>query len=238
MSACKASAMSQVGCRLMVASMAKIRRPPLLPVPGDCLRRARKAPTSASEDRAASSPAAPRGARGSASASLEGVALGTELALSLPLIAMDQASERPFASLALKDGVADPGRQWLGCPCRSWFIPRWRGAGLRLAVLAADQADIAAGGGKVGADHPFGGKAGQVMGTAGLGPGARQPLAAERLGADHGADLVAIDVDIAHPGPLGDVARHRGNAAVHAEGEAIAGGIDGLDHLVEASTGK
>ena len=33
-SACSASAMSQVGCRLMVASIAKISRPPRLAVPG------------------------------------------------------------------------------------------------------------------------------------------------------------------------------------------------------------
>ena len=37
----------------------------------------------------------------------------------------------------------------------------------------------------------------QVVRPAGLRPGARQPLAAERLRADDGADLVAVDVDVA-----------------------------------------
>ena len=37
----------------------------------------------------------------------------------------------------------------------------------------------------------------QIQRTAGFGSGARQALSAERLHADHGADHVAIDIDVA-----------------------------------------
>ena len=46
----------------------------------------------------------------------------------------------------------------------------------------------------------FAGKAQQVMRAAGLGPGAGQALAAERLHADHRTDLVAVDVAVADAG--------------------------------------
>ena len=42
------------------------------------------------------------------------------------------------------------------------------------------------------------------MRPAGLGAGARQAFAAERLHADHRADHVAVDVDIADRGAVGD----------------------------------
>ena len=72
----------------------------------------------------------------------------------------------------------------------------------------------------------LGGKARQVIGAAGLRPGARKPLAAERLHADHGADLVAVDVEIADAGVLGDVIGDAVDAAVQAERQPIAGGVD------------
>ena len=45
------------------------------------------------------------------------------------------------------------------------------------------------------------------MRTARLGPGARQPAAAERLHADHGTDHVAIDVNISGTRLLDELAR-------------------------------
>ena len=62
------------------------------------------------------------------------------------------------------------------------------------------QRGVAAGRGGVDAGHPLGREARDIMRAAGLGPGAGQSLAAERLAFDHRADLVAVDVEIADPG--------------------------------------
>ena len=59
------------------------------------------------------------------------------------------------------------------------------------------QRDVAARRRRVDGERLFGAEAVQVMRAAGLGAGARQALAAERLHADHGADHVAVDVDVA-----------------------------------------
>jgi hypothetical protein len=63
--------------------------------------------------------------------------------------------------------------------------------------LPRQQARIAAGCRGVDGDRLLGGEARQVVRAAGLGAGAGQALAAERLHADHRADLVAVDVDVA-----------------------------------------
>ena len=53
----------------------------------------------------------------------------------------------------------------------------------------------------------FGRKARQIMRPAGLGAGAGQAMAAERLHADHGADHVAVDVDVADREPVDHMPR-------------------------------
>ena len=68
----------------------------------------------------------------------------------------------------------------------------WLGEGARPAASAVVgvSSGVAAGAGARG-------EAGQVVRPAGLWPGARQPLAAEGLAADHRADLVAVDIGVA-----------------------------------------
>ena len=77
-----------------------------------------------------------------------------------------------------------------------------------------------------------------IMRAPGLGPGSGKPLAAERLAFDHRADLVAVDVEVADPGMCLDIVTDRIDAAVQAEGQAIAGRVDRLDDLVELVVGK
>src|SRR5438105_3979339 len=64
---------------------------------------------------------------------------------------------------------------------------------------------------------------------------ARKPFAAERLHADDGARHAAIDVHVAGAYALRDLRDLAVDAAVHAEGEAVAGGIDGIHHAIEIS---
>src|SRR6185312_2721069 len=52
---------------------------------------------------------------------------------------------------------------------------------------------VAAGGGGVGRDGALGGEAVEVAGAAGLGAGAAETFAAERLHPDDGADHAAVD---------------------------------------------
>ncbi len=76
-------------------------------------------------------------------------------------------------------------------------------------------------------------QASEVQRPAGLGTGPRQAPAAEGLHPDHGADHVAVDVDVAD----GELARHQVDAgldaAVDAEGEPVAGGVDASRQLLE-----
>src|SRR5690606_35845795 len=76
--------------------------------------------------------------------------------------------------------------------------------------------------------HPLGGEADHVIGPASLGTRTRETLAAERLAADDRADLVAVDVEVARAGTPFDEAAGGIDAAVQAEREAIAGGVDVL----------
>src|SRR5690606_31994953 len=78
-------------------------------------------------------------------------------------------------------------------------------------------------------------KAGDVVWAAGLGPGARKALAAEWLGTDDGADLAAIDVDVADTETLDDLLHAVVDPRMQPEGEPVAPGIDCVDHLVEVS---
>ena len=73
----------------------------------------------------------------------------------------------------------------------------------------------------------------QIVRPARLRPGARKPLAAEGLAAHHGADLVAVDIDIADMQRLDDALHPVVDPGMQAEGQAIAGGIDRRDHRVD-----
>ena len=77
------------------------------------------------------------------------------------------------------------------------------------ALTPRHQARIAPRSRGVDAGHAFGGEARQVMRPVGFGTGARQALAAERLAADHRADLVAVDVEVADLGARFDQAAGR-----------------------------
>src|SRR6516225_4306336 len=63
--------------------------------------------------------------------------------------------------------------------------------------LLRQQARIAADGGGVDAHDLLQREAAQVVRAAGLGSGAGKAGAAERLGADHRPDHVAVDIDVA-----------------------------------------
>src|SRR5262245_26795813 len=71
------------------------------------------------------------------------------------------------------------------------------------------------------------------MRAAGLRPGAGPAFAAERLYADHGADHVAVYVQVADSRAAADVLRARIDARVHAHRQAEAHGVDIVDHPVE-----
>src|SRR5574337_1995952 len=88
---------------------------------------------------------------------------------------------------------------------------------LQSSIFQRQQRCIAARGGGVDGEGAFGGEAQEVMRAAGLGSGAGQVLAAERLHADHRADLVAVDVEVADLGAAPDVLDGFVDAAVHAE---------------------
>src|SRR5258708_37555388 len=100
-------------------------------------------------------------------------------------------------------------------------------------LLEREQAGVAARGGGVDRDGALDGEAVEIMRAAGLGPGARQALAAEGLHADDGTDHIPVDVEVADPHPALDRAHRLVDAAVDAEGEAIAGRRDLVEHLVE-----
>jgi len=71
------------------------------------------------------------------------------------------------------------------------------------------------------------------MRAAGFGAGAGQALAAKGLDADDGTNLVAVDINIADPGALGDALHGSVDARVNAQGQAKAGGVDGVNHGIQ-----
>src|SRR5690348_7688783 len=101
--------------------------------------------------------------------------------------------------------------------------------------LLADgqQRRIATGRRGVDGERALAGEAQQVVRAAGLGTGAGEAFAAERLHADHRADLVAVDVTVADAGVLADVVHGGVDAAVHAEGEAVAGAVELVDDVLQ-----
>src|SRR6185436_20745445 len=101
-------------------------------------------------------------------------------------------------------------------------------AGCRLATgrnsrSAAEQFRDAADRGGIHRQRSLGGEPRQVVRSAGLRAGARQPFAAEGLHADHGTDHAAVDVDIADARFPYHVVDEALDAAVDAEREAVAG---------------
>jgi hypothetical protein len=63
-----------------------------------------------------------------------------------------------------------------------------------------------------------------------FGPVPDRPLAAEGLAADDGADLVAVDVDIARPDARATCCTRVVDPGVQPEGQAVARGVDRVDH--------
>ena len=81
-------------------------------------------------------------------------------------------------------------------------MPHDNGFGELIVVACrGEQRGIAARGGGIGRAHPLQRKALEVIRPAGLWPGAGEALAAEGLDADHGADLIAVDIEIADLDP-------------------------------------
>src|SRR4051812_18605841 len=109
---------------------------------------------------------------------------------------------------------------------------------LGLSLDGRHQAGVSAGGRGVDAGHALDREARDIVRPARLGPGTAQALAAERLALDYRADLVAVDVEIADAGMLLDIIADGIDAALQAQGEAVAGGVDRLDNLVEPVSGK
>src|ERR1044072_6322549 len=87
-------------------------------------------------------------------------------------------------------------------------------------ILQAQQGRVAARAGGVGAGHPLGAEARQIMGPAGLGAVAGLALASERLRADDRADHRAVDVEIADRADLFDRLGGAGDAGAQAHGAA------------------
>ena len=69
----------------------------------------------------------------------------------------------------------------------------------------------------------------EIQRAACLGPGTRQPLAPEGLHPHHGADHVAVHVQVACMHGLRDLRHGFVDAGMHPESEPVAGGIDGVD---------
>lgn len=82
---------------------------------------------------------------------------------------------------------------------------------------------VAASGGCVVGAGFFGGEAGQVVGASGFGTGAGQALSAEWVDSYYCAYHVAIDVGVAYAGAVEYILGEAVNAAVYAQGEAVAG---------------
>src|SRR5258707_3414431 len=71
------------------------------------------------------------------------------------------------------------------------------------------------------------------MRAAGLGAGAGQAMAAERLHADDGADHVAVDIDVADLEAIDHVLDRVVDARMDAERQAITGALDRSQHTVK-----
>ena len=94
-----------------------------------------------------------------------------------------------------------------------------------MLILQRHQLGVAAAGGGVDGKRPFGREAMKVTGAAGLGAGSREPLAAEGLNPDDGADHIAIDIGVADAQAVMDVTDGGFDPAVDAQSQAVAGAL-------------
>src|ERR1700704_3967699 len=100
-------------------------------------------------------------------------------------------------STSLRAKRSNP-ESWAGL----WIASSLRSSQRRCALLPTrHQRGVAAGGGGVYRYRLLGREPRQIMRTRGLGARAGKAVAAERLHADHGADHVAVDVDVADGEP-------------------------------------
>src|SRR5437764_13538387 len=90
------------------------------------------------------------------------------------------------------------------------------------------QRGVAAGGRGIDGHGLFGREARQIMRTAGLRTRAGQSVAAERLHADHSADHVAVDIDVADGNPVDHRLDRIVDARMNAERQPVAGTFDRL----------
>ena len=76
----------------------------------------------------------------------------------------------------------------------------------------------------------------QIQRAAGFRSGPRQTFAAKRLHADHGANHIAVNVQVADFGAAGDLSDGLIDAGMDAEGQTVAGGVNLLDQLIQSVT--
>tara|TARA_Y100000588_G_scaffold294158_1_gene314008 strand:- start:5651 stop:5977 length:327 start_codon:yes stop_codon:yes gene_type:complete len=100
--------------------------------------------------------------------------------------------------------------------------------------LKRQQRRVTARGGRVDADGPLGREPQQVVRAASLRSGARQPFTAEGLCADDGADLIAVDINVADAGALADVRDSRVYPTVNPQCRPVTVPVNGINHRVEA----
>src|ERR1700735_5191361 len=115
----------------------------------------------------------------------------------------------------------------------------WRSFRSHLGSLGIgrQQHGIAAGRCRVDGYDPLLGVPKQRDRAASLWSGARQSPSAEWLHADDSADLVAVDIGVADAQSLGNAPLHRLYAAVDAERQAVAGGIDRVHQVIQPIRG-
>src|SRR5690606_10440139 len=97
-----------------------------------------------------------------------------------------------------------------------------------------EQARIAARCGRIDGDDPFSRKAIEVMRATGFGPRTRQTFAAEGLGTDHRAYLIAVNINVADLGAAADLLSRTLDAGMDAQCQAVAGQVHLLEELVQS----
>src|SRR4051794_31644666 len=139
-------------------------------------------------------------------------------------------SKMPFSIWRCSLAFIDFARKLLVADEKS-FDRCW--ATMQPLLLARQQRRVAADRGGVNGHGLLGREARQVMGPAGLGTGARQPIAAERLNPDDGADHIAVDVHISDLKRVDHLRDRIIDPRVYPERQAVPGLFDPLDHASE-----
>src|SRR5204862_1718980 len=96
------------------------------------------------------------------------------------------------------------------------------------ALTGTQQRGIAAGRSRIDRERPFKRKPVEIMRSAGLWTRSRQALAAEGLHTDHGADLVAIHINISDLNTRANECGGFLDSAVYPQRQPVAGRNDGL----------